>query len=128
MRANPQRFGRYCEWLALFLLMVKGYRLRHRNWSGGGGELDLVMKSGRDIVFVEVKARSGDAYGGAVGALNLAKRRNLTRAASAYLSRFDLWDSGCRFDLVTVERGNSILKWRLRHFKNAFQPNLGRQM
>ena len=126
--AKTHRFGRTGEWLALLLLMVKGYRLRHRNWTGGGGEIDLVMQTGREIVFVEVKARTGAAFGGAIGALNSAKRRNVTRAASAYLSRFDLWGSGCRFDLVTVERGTSLFKWRLRHLKHAFQPNLGRQM
>ena len=126
--AKTHRFGRYAERLALFLLILKGYRLRHRNWRGGGGEIDLVMKSGKDIVFVEVKARSGDAFGGAVGALNAAKRRKLTQAASAYLSCFGLWDSGCRFDLVTVESGGSIVPWRLRHYKNAFQPDRGRQM
>ena len=50
------------------LLAAKGYRVRHRNWRGGGGELDLVAERRREIVFVEVKARSSDLYGGAVAA------------------------------------------------------------
>lgn len=107
--------------------MLKGYRPRHRNWRGAGGELDLVMQHRDATVFVEVKARSDDLFGGAAAAFNRDKQRTLTRAAAAYLGRFDLWQRPCRFDLVTIERSGGLLRWRLRHYRNVFQPNLGRQ-
>ncbi len=126
-RPQPHRLGRRAEWAALLMLMAKGYRPRHRNWRGAGGELDLVMQHRDETVFVEVKARSDDLYGGAAAALNAKKQKVLVRAASAYLGRFGLWEHPCRFDLVTVERRSGILPWRIRHYRNVFQPNLGRQ-
>ena len=125
---DRRKFGRRGEWVALVLLMLKGYRPRHRNWRGAGGELDLVVEKRREIVFVEVKARSTDMYGGALAAVNAKKQKNLARVSSAYLSRFNLWDQPCRFDIVTIERKTRFPFWSIRHYKNAFSPNLGRQM
>lgn len=120
--------GRRGEWVALVLLLLKGYRFRDRNWRAAGGELDLVVEKRAEIVFVEVKARSTDLYGGAIGAVDAHKRRILTRVSSAYLSRHDLWDHPCRFDIITVERMKSFPFWNIRHYKNAFSSNLGRQL
>jgi putative endonuclease len=125
--SSGHKLGRRAEWAALLLLMAKGYRPLHRNWRGAGGELDLVMRRGDETVFVEVKARSGDLFGGAAAALNAKKQKVLTRTASAYLSRFGLWDRPCRYDLITLDRTGGILPWRIRHYQNVFQPNLGRQ-
>ena len=125
---SPYRLGRAAEWLALLLLLVKGYRYRHRNWHGAGGELDLVMERRREIVFVEVKARSDADFGGAAAALHAKKKQVLNRVSAAYLSRFSLWERPCRYDLITVERGDGVLPWRVRHYRDVFQPNRGRQM
>ena len=128
MTSHPsRRLGRHAEWAALFLLLLKGYRLRHRNWRGAGGELDLVVQRRGEVVFVEVKARSSDLYGGAVAAVDSNKRRTLVRTAAGYLSRYGLWERPCRFDVVTIERKGGVFPWRLRHFRDAFQPDLGRQ-
>jgi putative endonuclease len=110
------------------LLLLKGYRPRHRNWRGAGGELDLVVEKRREIVFVEVKARTTDLFGGAVAAVDAHKRRILTRTSSAYLSRHGLWDRPCRFDIVTVERRRSFPFWGVRHYRDAFRPDLGRRL
>jgi putative endonuclease len=126
-RTQSHRFGRRAEWAALLLLMAKGYRPRHRNWRGAGGELDLVMRHRDTTVFVEVKARSDDLLGGAAAAFNHDKQRVLVRVSNAYLGRYDLWQRPCRFDLVTVERSSGVLPWRIRHYRDVFQPNLGRQ-
>jgi putative endonuclease len=125
---DRQRFGRRGELAALLLLLLKGYRPRHRNWRGAGGELDLVVERRGEIVFVEVKARSSDVLGGAIGAVDAHKRRTLTRASSAYLSRHDLWGRPSRFDIVTVERKGAFPFWKIRHYQSAFSPDLGRQM
>lgn len=119
--------GRVGETLAFALLLVKGYRPRHRNWRGGGGELDLVMSQRGETVFVEVKSRSSSDFGGAAAALDEKKKRRLTRASSAYLSRYSLWQQPCRFDLVTIERSDGLVGWRIRHYRNVFRPDRGRQ-
>ncbi len=121
------QFGRTGEKLALLLLLFKGYRLRHRNWRGAGGELDLVMERRGEIVFVEVKARSSDDFGGAAAALNEKKKKALTRVSAAYLGRFSLWERPCRYDLVTIEKLGGLVPWRVRHYRNVFQPDRGRQ-
>jgi putative endonuclease len=126
-RPKEHRLGRRAEWAAMVLLLAKGYRPKHRNWRGAGGEIDLVMKRNGTTVFVEVKARSGREFGGAGEALNTEKQQILTRAASAYLGTFGLWEEPCRYDLVTIERVGGLFPWRIRHFRDVFQPNLGRQ-
>jgi putative endonuclease len=120
--------GRLGEWLALALLLVKGYRPRHRNWRGAGGELDLVAERRGEIVFVEVKTRSSSLFGGAGAAVDREKQRTLARVSAAYLSRHGLWDRPCRFDIVTVEKRKRFPYWSIRHWVNAFSPDLGRQL
>ena len=121
-------FGRFGEWTALLWLLIRGYRLRHRNWRGPSGELDLVMSRRDEIVFVEVKARSGSGFGGALGAVNHHKQAALARTASAYLSHFRLWDRPCRFDVIAVEKKTHGRGFSVTHQVNAFQPDLGRRM
>jgi len=120
--------GRFGEWVALVWLAARGYRLRHKNWRGSGGELDLVMTHTGEVVFVEVKARGGVDFGGALAAVGRTKQKALARAASAYLSRFNLWDAPCRFDVVAVERRTGLVPFKVVHVRNAFQPDLGRRM
>lgn len=52
----------------------------------GGGELDLVVRRGRRLVFVEVKERARDGFGGPLGAIGPEKRRRVRRAADAWLA------------------------------------------
>jgi len=125
---DRQQRGRRAEWIAMLMLLLKGYRPRDRNWRGAGGELDIVVERRREIVFVEVKMRSSNLFGGAVGAVDATKKKNLARVSAAYLSRHDLWDRPCRFDVVTVERTKTFPFWNIRHYKNAFSPDLGRRM
>ncbi len=125
---NRRLLGRLGEWAALALLLAKGYRPRHRNWRGAGGELDIVVERRREIVFVEVKARSSSLFGGAGAAVDREKQRTLTRVSAAYLSRHELWDRPCRFDIVTVEKRKRFPYWNIRHWVNAFSPDLGRQL
>ena len=121
------RFGRTGERFALLFLLCKGYRFRHRNWRGAGGELDLVMRQGSEIVFVEVKTRSSQDFGGAAAALNEKKKKTLARVSAAYLGRFSLWEKPCRYDLITIEKLGGVVPWRIRHYRNVFRPDRGRQ-
>ena len=64
---------------------LRGYRILGANVRTGGHELDLVVRRGRRLVFVEVKERARDTYGGAVGAVDREKRRRVRRAAASWL-------------------------------------------
>jgi putative endonuclease len=74
-----------------------------RNWRCREGELDLVVRLGRELVFCEVKARSSDRYGIPAEAVTPAKQRRLRLLATRFLSEQDgLRPSGLRFDVVAV--------------------------
>ena len=73
------------ERLAARHYRLRGYRIVDANARAGGHELDLVVRRGRRLVFVEVKERSRDGYGGAVGAVDREKRRRVRRAAASWL-------------------------------------------
>ncbi|MXQ11521.1 YraN family protein [Microvirga makkahensis] len=77
--------GHYAEWIALLLLLSKGYRPLARRYAAAGGEIDLIVTRGDTIVFVEVKARG--SMEDALSAITATKRRRFSRAARAWLSR-----------------------------------------
>lgn len=74
------------ERLAALHYRVRGYRVVDRNVRIGGGEIDLVLRRGRRLVFAEVKERSRDDFGGGLAAVDAEKRRRVERAARAWLA------------------------------------------
>jgi len=77
--------GLGAETLALVVLMLKGYRPLARRFSAGGGEIDLIVRRGHTIAFVEVKARGRVEE--ARGAIDPRKRTRFSRAVRIWLSR-----------------------------------------
>jgi putative endonuclease len=76
--------GHFAEHVALALLLAKGYRLLARRYASSGGEIDLIVKRGDTIVFVEVKARG--LIDDALGAIGANKRERFSRAARAWVT------------------------------------------
>jgi putative endonuclease len=72
---------------ALWHYRLRGYRIVGTNVVAGRNELDLIVRRGRNLTFVEVKSRRGRGFGGAVGAVDAEKRRRVRRAAQIWLSR-----------------------------------------
>jgi putative endonuclease len=73
------------------------------------GELDLVMRDGATLVFIEVRSRRSLGFGGAAGSIDHRKQLRLRRAANRYLlERFgqQSWPA-CRFDVVAFEAGTA---------------------
>ena len=91
------------EDLACGELHRRGYAVLARRYRTRHGEIDIVARQGETIVFVEVKARRGDAYGGGADAVTMWKQQRIARMAADYLARRALLDSPCRFDVVTVD-------------------------
>lgn len=85
---------------------LRGYRILGANVRSGGHELDLVARRGRRLVFVEVKERAREEYGGAVGAVDREKRRRVRRAAAAWLQAHpETAALEVRFEVAAVTRG-----------------------
>lgn len=95
-----------------------GLRVLDRNWRFRQWELDLVCRDGDTVVFVEVKTRRAGSMATPADGLNRKKQARLVKAASQYLTRNDLWDEPCRFDLAAViDTGSSL---DVEHVENAF--------
>jgi putative endonuclease len=111
--------GRRGEDLALEFLQDLGYRLVERNWRATSGEIDLVMREGDEVVFVEVKTRFGEGAGRAEDAVSRSKVRKLLNTCEWYVMQHpDLADLFWRCDLVAITFSRNE-KPELAHFVNA---------
>ena len=103
-RRDRERWGRRAESLAALMLRLKGYRILDRRVRLPAGEIDIVARRGRAVVFVEVKARATREE--AAQSIQPARRSRIIRAAAQYLAgRNDLAALDQRFDSVLVARG-----------------------
>lgn len=98
-----QSLGKDGEDLACEELERRGYAILARRYRSRFGEIDIVARCAQMIVFVEVKTRAGDEFGGGAAAVTPWKQRRIAQMAIDYLSRNDLHDQPCRFDVVTVD-------------------------
>jgi putative endonuclease len=94
--------GKTGEDLACRELERRGYAIIARRYRRRGGELDIIARDGTTMVFVEVKARQGHAFGEAAEAVNSVKRRRMARLARGYVARHRLTGCPCRFDVVSI--------------------------
>ena len=108
--ADRRQSGADAEDAALAQLSAAGLRLLARNARYPFGELDLVMLEAGCVVFVEVRRRASDRFGGAAVSVDAAKRRKLARAAQAWLSSHRQFaNAACRFDVVAVKPAGDTL-------------------
>lgn len=98
------REGEPFEALARDHLEAAGLRLVARNFATRHGEIDLVMRDGDTIVFVEVRSRARSDFGSAAASVGQAKQRRLRREAQRYLNAHfgDRWPA-CRFDVCALD-------------------------
>ena len=111
--AGPDRrqLGQDAEDAALAHLVGRGLQLLTRNVRYPFGELDLIVRDGATVVFVEVRFRRSALFGGAAMSIDANKRRKLARAAQAWLkSRRDFSSAPCRFDVVAVSAAGAQLQ------------------
>ena len=113
---NTRQAGQAGEEQAVQFLTRQGYQILARNFAVRGGELDIVARFKNTLVFVEVKQRASQAYGGPLAAVTPAKQKRLALAAVQYIKvKCPKFDS-IRFDVVCV------LPDRIEHVPNAFEP------
>ncbi|MDQ7840104.1 MAG: YraN family protein [bacterium] len=102
-------------------LAQQGYQLLARNVRTRYGEIDLVVRSGTVVVFVEVKSRTGARFGHPGEAVAATKQRRLARLASAYLLAHGLGGCATRFDVIAVRLGRDGHVFGIEHIPDAFQ-------
>lgn len=102
-RAEPRAAaGARAEDLAADFLSRRGLAIVARNFRTRMGEIDVIARDRGTLVFVEVRLRSGAAFGGAAASITAAKRARLLAAADAYLATLDRVPP-CRFDAVLLD-------------------------
>ncbi|MDO4519516.1 MAG: YraN family protein [Eubacteriales bacterium] len=114
-KPNKRRLGSDYEEKAAEFLQKNGYRIMERNFRCKIGEIDLIARDGRYLVFIEVKYRTSESQGNALEAVNWRKQEIIRKVALFYLIRFG-WplDTPCRFDVV------GITGEQVQLIKNAF--------
>ena len=110
------REGARAEQLAADLLTREGYAIVEMRFRFHRHDVDLVARRDSVVVFVEVKSRGSKSYGAPAESVGWKKRRELVRAASAWLQRYGRPGDVCRFDVVTVQGG------RVEWLQSAFRP------
>ena len=107
--------GHRAEQQAIRWYRLRGWQILGENFWAGGNELDLIVRRGRTIRFVEVKAKRGTRFGDPLEMVTAEKRRRLRRAAESWLdSRPDLARLSVGFDVIAVRDG------RLQRVPQAF--------
>lgn len=102
-KETPSVLGRAAEDHVRSVLQGERYRLVERNFRCKGGEIDLVMLTGDELVFVEVRYRAGDAFGDGGESVDRYKQRRLRIAAETWLQKNpDFEFRYCRFDVFSV--------------------------
>ncbi|MCL2829721.1 MAG: YraN family protein [Betaproteobacteria bacterium] len=106
---NDSTDGARAESLAAAFLERQGLRVEARNFRARGGEIDLVCRDGKTLVFVEVRLRRSEAFGGAAASISATKQQRLIRAARQYPGSER---QVCRFDCVLLSRlDEGAIEW-----------------
>ncbi|MGF1546331.1 MAG: YraN family protein [Thiotrichales bacterium] len=113
MTSTRQR-GDAAEKTALSHLRAAGLDLIETNFRSRFGEIDLIMRDGDSLVFVEVRYRKHSTFGGSAASVNRTKQQRLTRTGLIYLQARRI-STPCRFDVVAIGPDGQ-LDW----LRNAF--------
>jgi putative endonuclease len=100
-----RRLGAIGEDAATAWYAARGFEILDRNWRVREGEIDLVVRHERTIVFCEVKTRSSDRFGTPVDAITPVKQRRLRILAARWLAEHPTLRGSIRFDVASVTPG-----------------------
>ncbi len=102
-KENPRSRGRWAENVARDFLRARGLEPVCENYYFRGGEIDLIMRDGDTIVFVEVRYRSNPSFGGGAESITAPKQKRVVATAMHYLQRTaNHAHLPCRFDVVAI--------------------------
>lgn len=115
--AQHNETGKLGEDIACTYLTKKGYKIHHRNWRFGKGEIDIIAQDKNTYVFVEVKTRHSDYMVEPETAVTLKKQKLIIKTTERFLISKNI-ENWSRFDIISIiihPQGHEI-----RHLKEAF--------
>ena len=113
--------GRKGESLAKTHLENAGYEILDENWTHGKAEVDLIAYKDKVIIFVEVKARTGNGFGEPEDFVNERKQKLLVSAADEYIYLME-HKGDVRFDIISILFDKQA-NYTLKHIEDAFWPH-----
>ena len=114
---NTTTQGTLAEEQAASYLTQKGYQIIGRNFRVTGGEIDLIAMAHKTLVFVEVKKRSSQAFGGPIAAVTKTKQKRIAYASVQFIKMHtNLKFEEIRFDVIGISPDE------MEHLENAFFP------
>lgn len=115
-----KNIGDFGEDFAADYLRQNGYSILERNYKTKSGEIDIIARNDKAVVFVEVKTRSSEKYGRPIEAVDYRKRKHLADVAGEYYSK-NLFDDEIRFDVIEVIAkqlsDGEVIMQRLNHIE-----------
>lgn len=124
-----QQLGQWAEQTALKLLKEQNYEWVASNYHSRRGEVDLIVKRGNELIFVEVKARGQGNYGQACEMVTLSKQKKIIKTAMRFLQRYPSYqDFYCRFDVIFLIFHRKLQKQYSKTFRNSIMICNGSKM
>ena len=118
MTNQKQKIGKKGESVAVHYLKQQGYKIIAQNYRSKAGEIDIIAREKRTLVFVEVKTRRSRSFGNPKWAVTPRKQKNISMAALHYLKMTGQNNVGARFDVVSIlAQGEETL---IELVRNAF--------
>lgn len=120
MPTAKRKFGDLGEEVAVNYLKARGYRILERNYNRKWGELDIVAKFKKDIIFIEVKSQEKGTKFFPAQNVNFWKQKRLIRAARTWLSENRILpETPWQIDVIVVKYDNDSGRSEIEHIKNA---------
>ncbi len=118
-KTNNKTTGNLGEELAADFLRKKGIKIVKQNYRQITGEIDLIASVENELIFIEVKTRSGHKFGSPAEAVTIKKQQQIIKTALAYLSENNLVNINIRFDVIaiTLDKEKEPL---IQHIEHAF--------
>jgi len=119
---DSKKLGRFGEKIARDYLKEKGYKILARNFKRKWGEIDIVAKKRRNIVFIEVKTIHQKEGFYPEDQIDWRKKRQLIKMAQIYLQEFKIsLNSPWQIDIIAIEVSLNSQRVKIKHYKNAIE-------
>ena len=110
---SQRKKGKIGEDVAVNFLRQNGYQILEKNYYYNHGEIDIIAKDGKVLVFVEVKSRRSTRFGEPEESVTLKKQELLRRTAEGYVAEKNIGEIDCRFDVVSVMMNDGKAECRI---------------
>jgi putative endonuclease len=115
MPSSTQYRGTWGEKVASWYLEGQGYKIITTHFTTRFGEIDLIMRDGNEVVFIEVKTRLKNVYGLAEQSVDKQKQKRLKKTILAYISKNNI--ESFRFDIIAITKRKTSKTISIRHHK-----------